>query len=244
MDTEEITSPDADEFIDLMKNLALEPYMIKRANTVPFDRGRYENDAEHSFSLGIAAACLAPLLDEKLDVSKVCAYALIHDLEEIYTGDTPVYSAPEALAAKEERAKSARAQLGRQFGDRYPWLIRCIEDYAAMADDESKFVYALDKILPHSMVIIGRYHPARPTWTAYKATEQVAREKIAATYPRLTRLFDELCQRLAQIPGFFSPEKGADGDNLVPGRAITIAAQAMRRAPATAAPTRSESGDP
>ncbi len=72
MDTEEITSPSVDEFIDLMQNLALEPYRIERANTVPFNQERYENDAEHSFSLGIAALCLAPLLDEKLDMSKVC----------------------------------------------------------------------------------------------------------------------------------------------------------------------------
>ena len=201
----------AEDFLDLMKNLALEPYRIERAIAVPFDRERHENDAEHSFSLGIAAICLGPLIDEQLDITLVSIYALIHDLAEIYAGDTPVYAGPEARASKEVREKTARVELNRRFGARFPWLTRHIDNYVSMEDRESKFVYALDKILPHAMVIIAKYHPARPTLTAYKETELIAREKIAAAYPRLSPLFDELCRRYIRTPGLFTPEPTTPG---------------------------------
>jgi 5'-deoxynucleotidase YfbR-like HD superfamily hydrolase len=201
----------ADEFLQLMNDLALQPYQVERATTVPFDDKRRENDAEHSFSLGIAALCLAPLMNDQLDVSLVCAYALVHDLEEIYAGDTPIYSDPTMRAAKAEREKAARIELNRRFGGRFPWLTRYIEDYAALSDNESKFVYALDKILPHATVILGRHHPAKPTMSAYLATEHIAREKISTAYPELMHLFNELCDRYVEIPGLFSPEPGGDG---------------------------------
>jgi putative hydrolase of HD superfamily len=211
----------AGEFISLMRNLALAPYQIERATTVPFDQNRRENDAEHSFSLGIAALCLAPLMNDNLDIAKVSAYALVHDLAEIYAGDTPVYAANERQATKEAREKRARSQIAENFGLRHPSLIRFIEDYAAMTDKESRFVYALDKIVPHAIIIIAGRHPSRPTWSAYKATEHTAREKIGTVYPALLPLFEDLCRRFAEMPGLFSEESK---DNLLPGRLITIAA--------------------
>jgi putative hydrolase of HD superfamily len=215
LDEGEASRLDADAFLDLMKNLALEPYRIMRAITVPDDRERHENDAEHSFSLGIAALCLAPLMSGRLNMQLVCTYALIHDLAEIYAGDTPVYATAELQASKEAREKAARVKLQRRFGSRFPWLIRYIDNYAAMQDEESKFVYALDKILPHAVVIISKYHPARPTRTAYQDTELIARAKIDASYPELSPLFDELCQRYIEISGLFAPE----GDDGLPSRA-------------------------
>lgn len=206
-----------------MKNLALQPYRVERATTVPFDHKRHENDAEHSFSLGIAALCLAPLMNDQLDVSLVCAYALVHDLEEIYAGDTPIYSDSKMHAAKEKREKAARVELHRRFGDQFPWLTRYIDDYAALVDNESRFVYALDKILPHATVILGKHHPARPTRSAYLATERIAREKISTTYPELTQLFNELCDRYVVIPDLFSPEAGEDdADSTDQSRDITF----------------------
>jgi 5'-deoxynucleotidase YfbR-like HD superfamily hydrolase len=207
----------ADDLVDLMRELALQPYRVQRATTVPFDRKRYENDAEHSFSLGIVALCVAPLMDDDLDVPLACTYALIHDLEEIYAGDTPVYSDIARHASKPERERLARLKLDRTFGDRFPWLIHYIDDYVAMADNESRFVYALDKMLPHATVIIAGYHPALPTRSTYLASERTARTKISAAYPKLTRLFDELCERYVQVPGLFSAELESD-DNRGPGK--------------------------
>jgi 5'-deoxynucleotidase YfbR-like HD superfamily hydrolase len=198
---------DAETMLQLVSKLALPPYQIERATTVPFDRARHENDAEHSFSLGIIALCVAPLFDEKLDLSRICTYALIHDLQEIYAGDTPIYSDPQLLASKPEREQAARTELRRQFGETFPWFIEYIDNYVHLKDDESKFVYALDKMLPHTFVILGNYHPAKPTWQTYKQVESVARAKISTSYPNLSQLFDELCKLYERMPQLFAPER-------------------------------------
>jgi hypothetical protein len=57
-------------------------------------------------------------------------------------------------------------------------------------------------------VIIANYHPARPTWRAYKATEKIAREKVSTKYPKLSEVFDELCQTFAKMPHLFSTSQG------------------------------------
>lgn len=191
-----------------MRDLATVPYRIERATTVPFDLKRYENDAEHSFSLGVAALCVAPLVDSGLDLGRIGTYALVHDLAEIYAGDTPVYSDPATRATKSNRERIARDKLYQNFGNDFPWLLKYFEDYIALADEESKFVYALDKILPHVSVIIADYHPARPTWRAYKASEKIAREKVSTKYPKLSQVFEELCQMYAKLPHLFSTPPG------------------------------------
>ncbi|HTX82481.1 MAG TPA: HD domain-containing protein [Streptosporangiaceae bacterium] len=194
----------AQTLIRLMRDLATAPYRIERATTVPFDQKRYENDAEHSFSLGVAALCVAPLVDRRLDLMRIGTYALVHDLAEIYAGDTPVYSDPATRAAKPKRERVAHAELHQKFGADFPWLLNYLDDYIAMRDEESKFLYALDKILPHVSVIIADYHPARPTWRAYKASEKIARQKVSAKYPGLLQVFEELCQMYAKLPHLFS----------------------------------------
>lgn len=52
---------------------------------------RRENDAEHSFSLAIAAAVLSEYSNEPVDVLKVIKMVLVHDAVEIYAGDTYCY---------------------------------------------------------------------------------------------------------------------------------------------------------
>jgi hypothetical protein len=197
----------------LMRDLATAPYRIERATTVPFDKKRHENDAEHSFSLGVMALCVAPLVDRELDLTRISTYALVHDLAEIYAGDTPVYSDPATRAAKPKRERIARAKLHEKFGSHFPWLLNYLDDYVDMRDEESKFVYALDKVLPHVSVIIADHHPARPSWRAYKASEKIAREKISTQYPKLSQVFEELCQMYGKLPHLFSTPPGRDDGN-------------------------------
>jgi hypothetical protein len=63
-------------------------------------------------------------------------------------------------------------------------------------------------VLPHVSVIIADHHPARPSWRAYKATEKIAREKISTQYPKLSQVFEELCQMYGKLPHLFSTPPG------------------------------------
>ncbi|WP_062435583.1 HD domain-containing protein [Herbidospora daliensis] len=188
----------------VVRELAVPPYHVARVSVVPESVDRRENDAEHSFALGLVAVIVAPLVDEKLDQGLLAKYALIHDLPEIYSGDVSVYADAGDLDKKELREEEARERIRAEFGDRFPWLIDDLYRYKRLDDAESRFVYALDKLLPHMTTLLGDRHPVRPTWSAYKVTEEVARRKITATFPALLPLFDELCEEFARRPEFFA----------------------------------------
>jgi hypothetical protein len=202
--TATISSVDTNLLLDIVRGLATPPYEIYRTAVVPFNRSRRENDAEHSFSLGLVAMCLAPLVDETLDTGLIAKYALIHDLPEIYSGDISVYADAATLASKPQLEKEAREKMAADFGDSLPWLIDAIERYERLEDGESRFVYALDKMLPHALIVIGDHHPVKPRWDDYKATEDVARAKIERTFPALVGPFEELCREFARRPHLFS----------------------------------------
>ncbi len=60
---------------------------INRINTLS-DRSRQESDAEHSWHLAMIILLLKNELGTKFNVDKAIKIALVHDLVEIYTGDT------------------------------------------------------------------------------------------------------------------------------------------------------------
>ena len=67
---------------------------------------RRENTAEHSWHLGLFALVLAEHADEAVDVARVVAMVLVHDLVEIDAGDTFAYDETgyETKAAREQAA--------------------------------------------------------------------------------------------------------------------------------------------
>ena len=186
-----------------METVAVPLYEVERTILVPTRPPRLENDAEHSFSLSLIACCLAALVDPSLDPGRIAQYALVHDLVEVYAGDTSVYADAARRASKEAREQSAFERLSRENRHRFPWLVQQMSDYRAHVDPESRYVYAMDKLLPHVLVLLVDRHPLPRTWQEYLAAEQVAKSKIAGAYPRLMPLFEALCTEFANRPHLF-----------------------------------------
>ncbi len=109
------------------------------------DGRRPETDADHTVMLGLVACELAP---PRLDRAKVAAFALVHDLPEVYAGDaqTLVISA-EGRAAKKEREDAARDRLAEELGVG-SWVAETLAAYEAQQEPEARFVRVIDKILP------------------------------------------------------------------------------------------------
>ena len=61
---------------------------------------RNENDAEHSYQLAMACWLVVETKKLKLDLNKIVKYALVHDLVEIYAGDTYFYSTDKNMQEK------------------------------------------------------------------------------------------------------------------------------------------------
>ena len=65
-----------------------------------FDASRYENDAEHSWTIALMAVVLREHAREPVDLERVLIMLLIHDLVEIDAGDTFLYAAERASASE------------------------------------------------------------------------------------------------------------------------------------------------
>lgn len=106
---------------------------------------RPETDTDHTVMLGLVACELAPA---HLDRAKVAAFALVHDLTEVYAGDTQtlVISA-EGMAAKRDREDAAGARLAAELGAG-SWLAGLLATYERQQEPEARFVRLLDKVLP------------------------------------------------------------------------------------------------
>lgn len=182
-------------FLSFSKLLA-EFSSIERKIYIP-GTDRRENDVEHSYHLAMMAWYLVQSEKLDLDLERVFKYALAHDLVEIYAGDTDFYSTDEAyVAGKLEREAAAAARLQEEYPD-MPQVHEAIDMYMHKNDRESRFVYALDKILP----IMRNYEDGGREWREKGITLQMLTEKKhekVAVSPEVQPYYEELVALLRQ----------------------------------------------
>jgi putative hydrolase of HD superfamily len=152
--------PSMDRLAELQQ-LVADFAKVKRA--VPLaDANDAENDVEHSYGLAMTCWYLHDKIAPELDLSRVLRYALAHDLVEIHAGDTYIFDA-QAVATKYKREKAAMRQLEKDWHD-FPMIVEFAEGYADKIDEEAKFAYAVDKILPVIMIELSL---DQKTWQEY-----------------------------------------------------------------------------
>lgn len=119
---------------------------IQKVERAIYIRGqtRKENDMEHQYQLAMLAWYIISTEKLKLNIGKVLQYALAHDIVEAYAGDTFFFG---PRRGKTQREKAALKRIEKEFPE-FKDLHKIIENYEHKKDKESRFVYALDKILP------------------------------------------------------------------------------------------------
>lgn len=109
---------------------------------------RFENDSEHSYQLVMVAWYIIESDKLKLNKERCFMYALAHDLVEVYAGDTYIFDKNQANhESKKQREKEALSKIKKRFPN-FKTLVEVIENYEKKKDKESKFIYALDKLIP------------------------------------------------------------------------------------------------
>ena len=182
---------------------------VYRHNGMTFDPQRKENVAEHSYALAALGCALAQEFNESLEVAldlgKVSQFAVVHDLTEAFMkhGDISVYASTDLLSGKKADEELALKEIEEQT-KALPWIAETIKEYEAQDSSEARYVYALDKIVVHMVVILNDQHHAKPTFERYLESEVVARRKIEKSFPQLMPYFDELCQMFKDKPHLFS----------------------------------------
>ena len=126
--------------IDEMKN-------VLRRNLV-VDGSRRENDAEHSWHLAMLAMILEEYSSEKVDIERVLKITLVHDLVEVYAGDTFAYDAK----GNEDKLDREIEAANRLFGMLAPVQgaeIRALwDEFEAKETAESRYANAVDRLQP------------------------------------------------------------------------------------------------
>lgn len=118
----------------------------------PEPDGRFENDAEHSWSIAMTAILVLPYLEEefgaKIDKEKILIMSLIHDLAEIKTGDTKTWDAA-ARVDKEEKERNAIIELFGLLPNKYAEKLQALwEECEKQETLEAKIVKSIDRMDP------------------------------------------------------------------------------------------------
>ncbi len=128
--------------------LELDKLKAVTRKTRPLGLSRYENSAEHSWQLAMFAASLAHLSEEPLDVNRVIAMLLVHDVGEIDAGDTMVYAEggwAERKLAEQAAVRRIFGLLPEPLGERFLELWQEFEDATT---PEARFAHAVDRAMP------------------------------------------------------------------------------------------------
>ena len=179
-------------------------YRVERHTPLRFQPGRWENDAEHSWSLALIAAALAPHIDPTLDIGKICQFATVHDLVEVYAGDTSNFATESEKATKDKREAAALKKLESNLRA-LPWITKTITEYERQDMPEARFVKATDKLIPilYDYIEEGQfYHEEKITIESWREQLQAHRQKAQA-HPGVFEYYDEVWRMLETNPHFF-----------------------------------------
>lgn len=106
----------------------------------------YENDAEHSFHLALSATEIAANHHPELDAGLVSQFSIVHDLPEIYAGDTPSFNISNTARGAKEKAE--RLALEKLLTELPPHTAQLLKRYEEQKEPEARFVRFIDKLLP------------------------------------------------------------------------------------------------
>ncbi len=84
--------------------------------TTGYRKDHFENDSEHSYQLALAAWSVNEQYNLGLNTEMILKLALVHDLVEVYAGDTDAHDKEKTLSKKENEAK-AFEKLKSEYAD-------------------------------------------------------------------------------------------------------------------------------
>ena len=145
---------------------------------------RRENDAEHSWHLALMVTLLAEYADEPIDVGHTIKLVVIHDLIEIYAGDSPVFVSGAADDQQEREEAAAVRLFGLLPADQAAEIRALWDEFEAGATPEARFGKAMDRLEP----MLLNWLNGGGTWGMAGASEATVRAREAGIVAASTSL--------------------------------------------------------
>ena len=154
--------------------------------TTLIDGSRYENDAEHSWHFALMAMTLFEHCElDGVDIDRVIKMAIVHDLVEIYAGDTPAQDIA-ANVGKEDRELAAADKLFSLLPGEQAREYRSLwEEFDAMDTPDAIYASAVDRFQSFYLIHLSGTGSA---WLKFSATAERVRTRmlpIKAAIPSL-----------------------------------------------------------
>lgn len=155
---------------------------VERANALG-DGSRLERSAEHSWHVALMALVLAEHATEPVEIGRVLALLVAHDLAEVGAGDTPIWDAA-AVATQADRETAAAARLFALLPADQAGALEALRlEFEQGATAEARYARAIDAFQP-AWLDWGEHAAPQPVDVA--ATTVLARkEPVVGRVPPL-----------------------------------------------------------
>lgn len=126
--------------IDKEKNVFRQTYLA--------DGNRKENDAEHSWHMAMMVLLMAEHSNEDIDILRTLSMVLVHDLVEIYAGDTYAYDTTGNESKRERELEAAEKLFNILPSDQTEYFRGLWDEFEECVTPEAKFARTADRIQP------------------------------------------------------------------------------------------------
>lgn len=169
------------------------------------DRSRQENDAEHSWHFALTAMTLFEYCGiEGVNIDWVIKMAILHDLVEIYAGDTFAYDV-KGNESKEEREKESADKLFSLLPNQQAMEYRSLwEEFDLMQTPDAIYASAIDRLQSHHNIhLSGGY-----TWEKHEVSADKIYKRMNPVKTALPKLWEyvELTVNEGLEKGYIKPE--------------------------------------
>jgi len=170
--------------IDKMKTILRQTLLV--------DKSKRENDAEHSWHFAVMAMILFEYNNQvEADILRVLKMALVHDLIEVYAGDTFAYDEKGNETKQERELEAADKIFGLLPGDQRDEMYNLWWEFEKAQTPDAKYATAIDRLQP----LINNYMTEGHTWKTGNVTSDKVYKRleiVKEAAPKLWNLADDM----------------------------------------------------
>ena len=126
----------------------LEKLKATHRNSRTLDAYRFENSAEHSWQGALMALVFREYIPEEVNLEKVMSMLLIHDLGEIYAGDTFIFDDVVKRDSYHRELESLKISLDKLPSDQQDSFLGLWQEFETGISMEAKYARVLDALVP------------------------------------------------------------------------------------------------
>lgn len=156
-----------DTLLDFLKEI--EKMNLIERKTLHSDRKRHESDSEHSWHVAMFLILFQKDLTKNIDTLKTLKMILIHDLVEIYAGDTFLFDKKRRRTKVARERRAAKKLFSKLPKDLQKEFTDLFNEFESGKTTESKIAKSLDKLQP----VLQNMLSDGILWQKYKITESL-----------------------------------------------------------------------